>query len=108
MSFEIKVGATKPVLRVRVRNLDGTIPSFSGSDVRFRMRLETAEPGDYKIADAAAVVEDVADAVLVYEWAAGDTDTPGSYYGEFDDENGDGFGVHPSKRFVKININERL
>lgn len=108
MAFEIKVGATKPKLRVRVRNADGSVPSLGGSTVKFSMKLEGAAV--YKIENADAEVEDPDDAVLAYDWAddGTDTDTPGFYLGEFTDENGDGLGVYPNKRYVRIQINPRL
>lgn len=107
-TYEIKAGATKPAVRVRLRNPGGGIPTLAGSTVKFSLKLEDSAAGVYVFQDHDAVIENAGQAIVAYEWDDGETDTPGDYLGEFKETNVDGVSVWPNRRFVKIRINPRL
>ena len=77
--FNIKQNDTSPALRY---TLDPLV-DLTGSTVVFNLRARAT--GVVKIARAvAAIIAPATDGVVQYDWAAGDTDTPGIFEGEFE------------------------
>jgi hypothetical protein len=80
-TFAIKQHNRLPSLRLSVTG----VGDLTGGAVRFHMRRADGGP---VVVDAAAVLESVGDdddsAVLRYDWAVGDTLTPGLYDAEFE------------------------
>lgn len=79
-NLRFDVGATLPVLRVRV--MDGNDPvDLAGGTATFTMR---DKDGNAKILDAAAIVEgDGSSGIVRYEWDVVDTNTSRIYFGQF-------------------------
>lgn len=61
----------------------------SAVGVTFRMRAD-GQPQNAPKVEAAATVVDAAAGQVAYEWADGDTDTPGLYYAEWTVDWGSG------------------
>lgn len=79
-TFYIKQNDTSPALQVTLKDGDGNVVDFTGATVVFSM----SAGGVVKVNEQAATSVDAANGVVKYSWAAGDTDTPGNYLGEFE------------------------
>lgn len=85
--FKIKQGDLLPVLEAQLVTLDadGEVEGpqdLTGATVVFTMRNK--KTNEIKINEQAATVTDILTGMVEYEWSGDDTDTPGSYYGEFE------------------------
>jgi len=80
MAFSIKQNDTSPSLQALLKDADRNPIDLAGASVRFHMK---AVGGGIKV-DAPMTVVDEAGGVIQYDWAAGDTDTVGTYYVEFE------------------------
>lgn len=85
--FSVKQGDTAPLLIVGLEHDSDTAIDLTGATVEFHMR--NRDTGVVKV-DAAANVESVEDVEVRYDWAVGDTDTPGWYEFEFEVTYADG------------------
>lgn len=82
----MKTGNTYPPIRRRIPSEEtGGVLDFTDWNVRFHMR----DAAGNVLIDAEAVVEAPAatSGVVRYDWAEGDTDIAGHYYGEFEFTN---------------------
>lgn len=80
--FAIKQGTSGSSLDVTVYNDDDSPVDFTDADaVTFTLRAEDSETETFS--KAGLVLGDPTKGNLRYVWAAGDTDTPGTYYAEF-------------------------
>lgn len=80
MAFSIKQNDTSPSLQVTLKDSSLTVIDLTGATVRFHMK---SVDGTLKI-DAPMTVTNVSGGVCQYNWQAGDTDTVGTYYVEFE------------------------
>lgn len=80
MAFNIKQNDTSPSLQATLKDASLTAINLAGASVQFHMK---AVDGTLKV-DAAMTVVDAANGVVQYNWQAGDTDTVGAYYAEFE------------------------
>ena len=103
--FDLKQDDIFPALRARLRDGRGTAIDLSLATVAFRMR---ATGGALKIDDAACDVVDAAGGIVEYQWAAGDTDTPGTYDGEFVISYAGGVQTVPATGYVSIVVSANL
>lgn len=80
--FYIKQGDDAPALRVICKDQDGAVVDLSGAtSLRFHMvKVSETTP---KV-DAAATLIDGPNGIVEYQWATGDTDTEGDWFGEFE------------------------
>lgn len=83
MTWSIKQNDREPAFTARLLE-DGSPMDLAGASVRFIMKhVDAAEDEDPKVdAEASVVDEDLA--MVTYDWASGDTDTPGLYKAEFE------------------------
>lgn len=79
--FRIKQGSRDPVIRVQIKNGNGSLPDLTGYSVAFRMRLQ--EAAELTIDDAAGTLVDGPEAVVEYSWGATDLDVDGYHDAEF-------------------------
>lgn len=78
--FYLKQDDLAPVLEATLKDKDGAV-NLIGLTVTFRMCDST---GARKVDDqAASFVTDGSDGVVQYAWQSGDTDTAGTFRGEF-------------------------
>ena len=101
MSFFIKQNDTVPSIRVTLKNGSGTAIDLVNATVRFHMRTLT---GTTKVNSSAAVVN-ANTGIVQYNWGGTDTNTIGSYQGEFQVTYPDAtIETFPNDGFVHIEI----
>lgn len=104
--FEIKSGARKPALRVQITDPEGDPVDLTGLTVGFRM---TRSHSRDTVIDGDATIVTAASGICEYGWAANDTDTPGSYLGEFRVSYGaEGQLIVPTGNYVQIEITKSI
>lgn len=79
--YTIKSFDRRPVLRARLTTAGGPVNLFDAESVDFIMRA--ANGGAVKV-NARAEIVDASYGIVEYAWAAGDTDVPGKYQGEWE------------------------
>lgn len=103
--FSLKQDDTAPALRFRLfpRSVD-----LTGATVIFNMK--SRDDGTVKVNRASAeIVSATGQPEVQYEWSAGDTDTVGSFHGEFEVTYADGsVETFPSGEFIRIKIGEDI
>lgn len=106
MGFNIKQGDTSPSLRVKLKNSDQSAADLTGATVRFHMREVDATVASV---DALATIVNATGGEAQYDWVTGDTNTAGSFYGEFEVTFSDGsIGTYPNDGYLDISISEEL
>ena len=100
-TFNLKRGDTSPSL---LYALDPASVDLTGATVRFNMRPTTG--GVVKVSRAiATVVTETGTPTIRYDWTAQDTDTSGTYDGEFEvTYAGGAVETFPNTGFIKIVI----
>lgn len=78
----LRVGDRLPKLRRQLVDANGAAIDLTASTVAFRMWPQTG--GALKINNGACAIVDAATGVVEYSWAAIDTDTAGTFLGEFE------------------------
>lgn len=81
MSFFIKQNDTSPSLVATLKDFEGDAINLTDATVRFHMK---SIDGTLKIDAPMTVVSPSTVGVIRYDWQAGDTDTVGTYYIEFE------------------------
>ena len=81
MSFFIKQNDTVPGIRATLKNGSGNAIDLINATVRFHMRSLS---GTTAKVDASATVVNANNGLVQYNWVATDTNTIGSYQGEFE------------------------
>ena len=81
MPFYLKQNDTAPSIRATLKDGSGNVIDLTDATVRFHMK-DLA--GTVKIDASADVVSPATSGVVQYGWVAGDTDTTGSYYAEYE------------------------
>ncbi len=104
--YLVKRGDLRPSIRMTLTGRDGEPLALpDGSTVRFRMRtVERTTPAASPKVDALAVIEDAATATVRYDWAGTDTDTNGSFYGEFRRVLASGQETVPADSYLEIRV----
>jgi hypothetical protein len=99
--FNIKVGDTAPDLQATLKNSDGSVIDLSSaSAVLFHMREKGTTTA---LIESAATIVSAAGGVVKYVWQAGDTDTEGTYDGEFEITFNDGsISTVPNNGYIEI------
>lgn len=81
--FTIKAGDRLPKLRMALTDGEGAALDLTDvTTVTFRLRLQRGG-SLVALAGSAAVVAPATGGVVEYSWGAGDTATPGEYFGEW-------------------------
>lgn len=105
MTVSMKRGDRIPVLRAALKGSDGAALNLTGATVTFRMRSVLG--GALKV-NASAVVLEAETGIVQYSWGATDTDTVGTFDGEFAVSIAGLVETVPNSGFVTIEIGERL
>ena len=80
MAFILKQNDTSPAISAVLKDSAGAVIDLSSASAVFHMKAVGAST--LKV-DASASVTDPENGAIQYDWASGDTDTPGTYYAEF-------------------------
>jgi len=79
--FFIKAGDREPSMLATLLQADGTpVDNLAGATLQ--LRWKRVDDAGAPTLSAAVIVDDVA-AIVRYDWSPGDTDTPGTYEGEW-------------------------
>lgn len=109
--FEIKEGDTSPAIKYQLQDEDGNPVDLSGANVRFMMRLGSADTLKIDTSESGAVaVTDAAGGIVEYAWQVDDTDAAGTYQAEWEVTYSDGsVETFPNTEdFIIIGINKDL
>lgn len=80
MAFTIKQSDTSPSIQATLQDSDGNAVNINGASVRFHMKAV----GGAVVIDQPMTIVNAAGGIVRYDWQTGDTDTPGTYYVEFE------------------------
>lgn len=80
MAFSIKQNDTSPSLQATLKDASQTVVNLTGATVMFHMK---SVDGTVKV-DEEMTITNAEGGVVQYDWQAGDTDTVGTYYVEFE------------------------
>lgn len=102
----MKAGDRLPIMTAKLVDENGAAVNLTGATVRFIMRPKFQS--SVKI-NAAATILAALTGDVKYEWAALDTDTPGSYRGEWEVKFSDGrVATFPNGAYTEIEIYQQL
>ena len=99
--FEIKENDRSPSYQDTLTSGGGAV-DLTGASVKFLMR-DREETEDIKV-DASATIVDADTGVVRYDWAAGDTDTPGVYIAEWEVTLLGKKSSYPGDRYLLIRV----
>jgi hypothetical protein len=105
-TFYLKKGDRLPVLQRTLYGADGVALNLTGATVTFSMRPSGS--ATLKVTDGACVLSDAAGGVVQYEWGATDSDTAGSFVGEFRATIGGKQLSVPNRGTILVEIADRL
>jgi len=106
MTVYIKQNDTSPALTGQLFNPDGSNPDLDGATVKFIMRSTAG--GAAKV-DSSATIITASTGNVKYVWSAANTDTVGSYEGEFEVTfSGGAVQTYPNKGYIKIEVVDDL
>ncbi len=99
--FFIKEGDTSPDLQVTLKDGDGNAVDVSGAAIVFSM----SAGGVVKTSEQTVTLVTASSGVVKYPWVAGDTDTPGTFIGEFEVTfAGGAIQTYPNSATGRLNI----
>ena len=105
MAFSIRQNDTSPSLQALLKDADRNPIDLTGASVRFHMK---AVGGAVKV-DQPMTIVDQSNGVVQYDWVAGDTDTVGTYYVEFEVTYSDSaIETFPNKGNLTVNVIKEL
>jgi hypothetical protein len=79
----VKQGDLFPTVLTTVRDENGAVVNLTGAtNIKFSMR-KSRDPSSIKVDQAAGTLVDGPNGKIGYTWVGSDTDTPGTYEGEF-------------------------
>jgi hypothetical protein len=98
----VKQGSTSPPVEATLENLDGPIDLTAAEKVRFIMRAGSL------LIEGVCSYSERANGGVVYQWAAGDTDSVGPYRAEWEIHWPGGIPSVPNEGYAVVEIEERL
>lgn len=105
-NFFIKSGDTSPALAATLTDSDGNAIDITGASVDFHM---SPRGGDGTKVDAQATITDASNGKVEYRWSQSDTDTPGTYRGEFEvTYSGGDVETFPNDEYITISVTEEI
>jgi hypothetical protein len=109
--FKMKRGDQSPTIKYQLLDDQGDPVDITGfQEVRFLMRPKTESTLTVDAdTNSGVTVTDAANGVVQYEWASGDTDTPGSFEAEWEVTfSGGDKETFPNHDFIDIYITADL
>ena len=102
MAFYIKQNDTQPAFQAILEDGGGVPINLDGATVRFHMRSIGTKV--VKVDESASVISAVG-GIVRYTWAAGDTDTIGSFQAEFEvTYPDDSIETFPNDGYIRVEI----
>ena len=103
---DIKQNDRLPALEITITKTDNTPLDLTNATAKFIM---TDTSGKVKVNATANIKDPPTNGVVEYEWAAGDTDTPGDYRAEIEITYAGGQKITaPSAGYISIKIHDEL
>jgi len=107
MAFYIKQNDTAPALRVILKDGDDEAIDLEDATIRFHMR--SIGSTTVKVDSIAPAILPYANGIVQYDWSASDTDTAGSYHGEFEVTYADGsIETFPNNGYIRIQVTDDI
>lgn len=113
MAFTMKRNDTRPLIKAQLTSTDPSDPTnqvpvdlSAATTVKFYMRV-APNTGTIKVSGTATVT-DAVNGFVQYTWQAGDTDTSGSFFGEWEVHWGTDLQTFPSDDYIAITIKDDL
>lgn len=101
--IEMTQGNRLPSLYCQLHDYTGVLDLSGVASVRWVMMDQT---GASKVDAAASVVTPASFGIVRYDWASGDTDTPGTFFGQFELTIGGKTQNVPSDRHLSVAVLE--
>lgn len=109
MTWSIKRNDRDPSYTAQLLENGSPLPGLAGASVRFIMVPANSPDGTTPKVDGVATIDDVDTAMVSYEWDAGDTDTAGTYWAEFEVTFSNGRArTFPAKDYLYIRVLDDL
>ena len=103
MTFYVKKNDTAPSLRASLKDGGDQAIDLSDATVNFHMRKVGAST--IKVDASAVVIGSSSDGIVQYNWTTADTDTAGTYQGEFEVTYSDGsVESFPNNGYILVEI----
>lgn len=101
-TFYIKQNDTSPDLQVTLKDGDDAAVDVSGATIVFSM---SDIGGIVKVSEQSVTTVTAESGIVKYPWSAADTDTPGTYRGEFEVTfSGGQIQTYPNSRAEQLDI----
>lgn len=101
VDFTIKQHDELPELVVTLKDALNAVVNVSGATVRFIMNVK----GGANVINQPATIVTPSAGVVKYTWQEGNTDTVGTYSGEFEVQFGDGrVETFPNNKYIQIKV----
>lgn len=106
--FIVKQDDLFPPVDATVTDADGTVVDVTGATIKFSMR-NSRSPSTVKVNGATGSIVDAAAGKIRYTMVGTDTDTPGTYEGEFQviPSQGDSMRV-PTEGYITVVVEEKV
>ena len=103
----MKHNDTSPAIQIDAKDAAGVAKNITGATIKFHMRAKGASVAKV---DAAGSIVAGASGVMKYQWITGDTDTTGTFEGEFEVTYTDStIETFPNgSRYIRIKIAEEI
>jgi len=112
--FITTVGSTEPSMAAQLTDENDEPIPISGASVRFRLSEPSAPAGTY-VADGSAIITDVPNAIVEYQWTESDVASAGHYNGAFHVDYSGASGptfeadeAFPSEGYMYVKIQDTL
>jgi hypothetical protein len=107
VTFFLKRNDTAPSIRATLKDGSDAAVNLTGATVKFHMR--TVFGNTTKIDATANIIAPETNGVVQYNWTTADTNTPGTFFGEFEVTHSDGtVETFPNNSFVTVEVTEDI
>ena len=107
MTFFLKQNDTAPSIRASLKDGSNSAVDLTSASVKFHMK--TVFGNTTKINASANIISPETNGVVQYNWTSNDTNTPGTFFGEFEVTHSDGtVETFPNNSFITVEVTEDI